>query len=165
MYGNLVEFNLYFWRMELYFTKNKDCLLSNFSEGFSDFLERKHYKTQQIAKILGVTDSAVSSWKYGRTFPDVFNLLKLIELGLSTNEILGVELNHVLRLNNNCADICRLSNILDSIKSYGKTYGSYDDELYKSELNKEIFDLDEENKDLENKINGFINGLKINEPK
>ena len=73
--------------MDLVFTKDKAVLQSNFSRGFSSFLDRKGLKTQDVAKALGVTDSAVSSWKKGRAFPDVPNLLRLVELGLSLTEI------------------------------------------------------------------------------
>ena len=73
--------------MGLKYTNDKKKLINDFKYGFSAFLARKGYKTQDIAKILGVTDSAVSSWKYGRAFPDVLNLLRLFELGLSVVEI------------------------------------------------------------------------------
>lgn len=73
--------------MALILTKDKSELLKNFSKGFSSFLARKGLRTQDIAKELDVTDSAVSSWKYGRAFPDVPNFLRLVELGLSFVEI------------------------------------------------------------------------------
>lgn len=73
--------------MDLKYTKDKKKLLKTFKNGFSSFLARKGYKTQDVAKILCVTDSAVSSWKYGRAFPDVLNLYKLIEMGFSFLEM------------------------------------------------------------------------------
>ena len=79
--------SFYICSMGLKYTNDKKKLIDDFKNGFSAFLARKGYKTQDVAKILGVTDSAVSSWKYGRAFPDVLNLLRLFELGLSVIEI------------------------------------------------------------------------------
>lgn len=93
--------------MDLIFSNDKKKLLQNFAVGFACFLERKKLKPQDISTVLNITDSAVSSWKSGRAFPDVFNLIKLIELGLSTNEILPDPLAYKNELN-------RLDSLIDS---------------------------------------------------
>lgn len=95
--------------MELIFSNNKKDLLQAFAVGFTCFLERKKLKTQDVAKVLNITDSAVSSWKAGRAFPDVFNLIKLVELGLSINEILPYPLVCKNELN-------RIDSLIDSTK-------------------------------------------------
>lgn len=78
--------------MDLFFTKENDALQKIFSKGFYSFMERKKLSTKKVAEIIGVSDSAVSSWKYGRSFPDVPNLFRLIELGFAWNDIDSVAL-------------------------------------------------------------------------
>ena len=82
-----------------YAEKGKDFFYEIFSNGFKNFLVRKNFSTQTIAKKLGVTDSAVSSWKYGRAFPDICNLYKLFSLGLSPFEIMDRSLEENVRKN------------------------------------------------------------------
>ena len=64
-------------------------LLQVFSFCFKKFMERKKIITQDVAKELGVTDSAVSSWKHGRSFPDFIKLYNLLQLGMTTDEMFG----------------------------------------------------------------------------
>lgn len=73
---------------ELIFTKDKAKMLKSFSAGFKEFMKRKKLTPKQLSKSLGVSDSAVNGWKYGKSFPDVPNLFRLFELGLSMQEIL-----------------------------------------------------------------------------
>lgn len=73
--------------------------LELFSEGFKNFLNRKKLSTKSVAQKLGVTDSAVSSWKYGRAFPDIPNYLRLVGLGLSPFDIMGDKLELQARIN------------------------------------------------------------------
>ena len=77
---------------DLTFTKSKEEMKKNFSSGFASFMERRKYTPPQIADALGVSESAVNGWKYGRSFPDVPNLLRLFDLGLSPFEIMSEEL-------------------------------------------------------------------------
>ena len=81
------------------FIDNKEELLKNFSRGFQNFLKRKKLDVKQIAKYLGVSESGAISWKYGRNFPDVTNLFKLIGLGLSPLEVMGDELRSLALIN------------------------------------------------------------------
>lgn len=64
-------------------------LLQVFSFGFKQFMERKKLRIHDVAKELGVTDSAVSGWKYGRSFPDFIKLNNLLQLGMTTDEMFG----------------------------------------------------------------------------
>lgn len=64
-------------------------LLQVFSFGFKKFMERKKIRTRDVAKELGVTCSAVSSWKQGRCFPDFIKLYNLLQLGMTTDEMFG----------------------------------------------------------------------------
>lgn len=63
--------------------------LQVFSCGLEKFLYRKKLKIADIAKALGVTPSSVSSWKYGKTFPDFIKLYNLLQLGMTTDEMFG----------------------------------------------------------------------------
>jgi len=64
-------------------------LLQAFSFGFKQFMKRKKIRTQDVAKELGVTASAVSSWSNGRSFPDFIKLYNLLQIGMTTDEMFG----------------------------------------------------------------------------
>ena len=69
---------------------DKTTILSQvFSFGFKKFMERKKIRTQDVAKELGVTCSAVSFWKNGKGFPDFIKLYNLLQLGMTTDEMFG----------------------------------------------------------------------------
>lgn len=72
--------------------ESKETMKKNFSSGFASFIDRKKLTPKQIAESLGVSESAVNGWKYGRSFPDVPNFLKLVDLGLSPLEVMSEEL-------------------------------------------------------------------------
>lgn len=117
--------------------KNKDLTLDLFSKGFKNFLERKHYSTKCLAEMLGVTDSAVSSWKYGRAFPDVPNLIRLFVLGLSPYEIMDKTLETFARNGDDEFIVSRIEKEIEFIQN-----SSIKDELasqYLEELQKERF--------------------------
>jgi len=121
--------------------KNKDLTLEMFSKGFKNFLERKNIPTKKLAEILGVTDSAVSSWKYGRAFPDVPNLIRLFVLGLSPFEIMDKTLEEFARIGD---DEFRLSQIEKDIEFIKRS--TMKDEVmnsYLEDLQKERYELSE----------------------
>lgn len=64
-------------------------LLQVFSCGFEKFLYRKKLKIADVAKELDLTNSAVSSWKHGKSFPDFIKLYNLLQLGMTTDEMFG----------------------------------------------------------------------------
>ncbi len=72
--------------------ESKETMKKNFSSGFASFIDRTKLTPKQIAESLGVSESAVNGWKYGRSFPDVPNFLKLVDLGLSPLEVMSEEL-------------------------------------------------------------------------
>lgn len=121
------------------FSFNKETALENFSKGFNSFFERKGLRTQDIAKELDVTDSAVSSWKYGRAFPDFPKFLRLVELGLSPFEIMDESLEKIARTND---DEFRLSGIEKQLKSIDELHIDVNAE-YLAQLNEERIRLSE----------------------
>lgn len=76
----------------LFLTTNDSALLEDFSKGVRSFMERKGLKPKDISEVLGVSESTVKGWKYGRAFPDIPNYLKLIEIGMSPYDIMGPDL-------------------------------------------------------------------------
>ena len=76
----------------LFFTTDDSALLEEFSKGIGHFMERKGLKPKDISEVLGVSESTVKGWKYGRAFPDIPNYLKLIEIGMSPYDVMGQDL-------------------------------------------------------------------------
>lgn len=74
-------------------------MLACFASGFKSFMKRKKINAKQIAESLGVSESAVNGWKYGRSFPDVPNLFRLVEMGLAFVEILPSAIGFLNRVN------------------------------------------------------------------
>lgn len=127
--------------MEKFVYNGKDVLLDLFSKGFKNFLERKKISTRDIAKWLNITDSSVSSWKYGRAFPDVPNLIRLFALGLSPFEIMDKTLEKFVRIGDCEFKIDRNKKEMEFLKN-----SSISDEMtagYLAELEKENFELSE----------------------
>ena len=73
----------------LFLTTDDSALLEDFSKGVRFFMERKGLKPKDISEVLGVSESTVKGWKYGRAFPDIPNYLKLIEIGMSPYDVMG----------------------------------------------------------------------------
>lgn len=143
--------------LELNYTKDKKELLDFFSRGFTIFLQNTGYKTQDIAKALGVTDSAVSSWKYGRAFPDVPNLYKLIELGFSIKNGLPITLRYIADLNDDKAELILENERLKSLKnSYLPGVPQDDQGDFMASLSIHI-------KDIENRIIKLNSQIKLKE--
>ena len=63
-----------------------------FSSGLSKFMDRKGYKSKEIAKILGITDASASTMANGKTLPRFEKVYTLIENGMSIDEIFGADL-------------------------------------------------------------------------
>lgn len=131
--------------IEKFVYNGKDVFLDFFSKGFKNFLERKKISTRDIAKWLNITDSSVSSWKYGRAFPDVPNLIRLFALGLSPFEIMDKTLEKFVRIGDCEFKIDRNKKEMEFLKN-----SSISDEMtagYLAELEKENFELSEKIKD------------------
>lgn len=83
----------------LFLTTDDSVLLEDFSKGVRFFMKREGLKPKDISEVLGVSESTVKGWKYGRAFPDIPNYLKLIEIGLSPYDIMGQALELFAELN------------------------------------------------------------------
>ena len=91
---------------------DKKEALETFSNGFQRFLNRTGLKVKDIAKELGVTDSAVSSWKYGRAFPDYPKIFKLLEMGMTLDEMFGIKIAKTERMNRLVVETLEMKKIL-----------------------------------------------------
>lgn len=135
--------------IDLLFDKSK--LLKDFSDGFKLFLHRQNLDTKDLAKKLGVTDSAVSSWKYGRAFPDVPNYLKLVWFGLSPFEIMGDNLELQAKINDCEFNLEKNRITVDYLKTNPSISSISNDVKQKSFIEP----LEKENRELVNKIKSY----------
>ena len=124
----------------------KEMLLKFFSAGFKNFLDRKKISTRELANFLKITDSSISSWKYGRAFPDVPNLIKLFVLGLSPFEIMDRTLEMFARIGDKEYLLNRNEKEMEFLKN-----SSISDEISSSYLAQ----LEEENFNLKQEIENF----------
>ena len=60
-----------------------------FQEGLMAFMKRKDYTQQELADNIGVTRTSVNYWVNGRHEPMLRDINKLIEAGMSIEEIFG----------------------------------------------------------------------------
>ena len=97
--------------------KTKDKINTSFSEGLKNFMERKNISTKELAEMLGITDSAISSWKYERAMPDSQNLIKLFILGLSPFEIIDPTLQGFAINSHNENYLTTVTNLYELIKN------------------------------------------------
>lgn len=130
----------------------REKLLNFFSVGFKNFLERKKFSTKDLALKLGVSDSAVSSWKYGKVFPDIPNYLKLVKLGLSPFDIMDLRLELQARINDCEMKIERNKQDLNFVRGRSR-YDSENSILYINEIEREISDLKESIEDYKRQLN------------
>ena len=131
---------------------DRAIFLEMFSLGFKNFLERKNFNTKDLALKLGVSDSAVSSWKYGKVFPDVPNYLKLVKLGLSPFDIMDFRLELQARINDCEMRIERNKQDLNFMRGRSR-YSSEEAQLYINEIEHEISDLKEQIENYKSKLN------------
>lgn len=101
--------------IELDFTKDNEKMKKAFSTGFKSFIKRKLFTPKQISECLGVSESAVNGWKFGRSFPDVPNLFKLIELGLSISEVSPLHLPAIIKLNDDESQLYQVTETLNNL--------------------------------------------------
>ena len=135
----------------LRFTCDNSELKKIFSAGFSEFIERKKNTPKQIAEILGVTESAVNGWKYGRSFPDVPNFLKLIELGLSPFDVMGEELRLIAMINFYDGQIESTMKTFKAVKKVGR-YQNVENRLMN-----QIRGFNEKKTELEQRLSELMN--------
>lgn len=76
-------------------------------------MSREKLNPEKIASIFGVSVSSVNSWRYGKNFPDVPNLIKLLELGLAPSDFLPGALHDIAILNDNKSEILELSKYIE----------------------------------------------------
>ena len=102
-------------RVEKKHPEEEADFLKHFSLGIQNFMKRTGHSTKYIADKLGVTDSSVSAWKYGRCFPDYPNFVKLIVLGLSPLEVMDHKLDIQARINDCEAQIHENKKVAEAI--------------------------------------------------
>lgn len=129
---------------------DKKMLLKFFSNGLKNFLERKKLNTRDIANILNITDSSVSSWKYGRAFPDVPNLIRLFVLGLSPFEIMDKTLEFFARNGDKEYLVSKNEKEIEFLKN--SSISSEISAQYLAQLEKENFDLKQEIADFKSRL-------------
>lgn len=95
--------------------EEKADLLKQFSLGIQNFMKRTELSIQEIADKLGMTHSAVSSWKRGKGFPDYPSFINLIVLGMSPLEVMNTELENQARINDCEALIQENNNLAKAI--------------------------------------------------
>ena len=125
-----------------------------FGLGLGSFMDRCGLSTKDIAEKLGVTDSSVSSWKYGRAFPDFPNYLKLVILGMSPYEVMNGLLDIHARIND-----CKMRRerdlaIIKMTRARNELEASYI-----SHLNDECGHLEKEIEELNSQLNNKIDEL------
>lgn len=78
---------------------DKKEALETFSNGFQRFLNRTGLKVKDIASAFDLTKAAVSSWKNGVSFPDYPKIFKLLEMGMTLDEMFGIKIAKTERMN------------------------------------------------------------------
>ena len=111
-----------------------------------------------IAEKLGVTDSSVSSWKYGRAFPDFPNYLKLVILGMSPYEVMNGLLDIHARINDCKMRIERNKMDLNFMRGRSR-YSGEEAQLLIAEIEREISELNEQIEELNSQLNNKIDEL------
>lgn len=81
------------------FVFDKKEALETFSNGFQRFLDRTGLKVKDIASAFDLTKAAVSSWKNGVSFPDYPKIFKLLEMGMTLDEMFGIKIAKTERMN------------------------------------------------------------------
>ena len=74
--------------------KSLEDIKSDFSNGFENFLERKGIKGADIAKQFGINPASVSCWKIKKALPIFDKAVKLLEMGMTVQEMFGEELGN-----------------------------------------------------------------------
>lgn len=95
--------------------EEKEDFVKQFSLGIQNFMKRTGLSAKDIADKLGVTDSAISAWKYGKGFPDYHNFVNLIVLGMSPLEVMNPDLENQARINDCEAQIQENNNLAKAI--------------------------------------------------
>jgi len=73
--------------------------LETFSNGFQHFLDRTGLKIKDVASAFDLTKAAVSSWKNGVSFPDYPKIFKLLEMGMTLDEMFGIKIAKTEKMN------------------------------------------------------------------
>ena len=129
-----------------------------FGLGLGSFMDRCGLSTKDIAEKLGVTDSSVSSWKYGRAFPDFPNYLKLVILGMSPYEVMNGLLDIHARINDCKMRIERNKMDLNFMRGRSR-YSGEEAQLLIAEIEREISELNEQIGELNSQLNNKIDEL------
>lgn len=124
--------------------------LEIFSSGVKNFLKRTEFRSEKIAEKIGVSSSAICSWKYGKTFPDIPNFLKLVGCGLSPFEIMGKDLEYIARINDKEYLVSKNEKEIEFLKN--SSISSEISAQYLAQLEKENFDLKQEIADFKSRL-------------
>lgn len=111
-------------------------------------MSRERINPEAISSILGVSVSSVNSWKYGRNFPDVPNLIRLLELGLAPSDFLPGALHDVATLNDNKSEILELEKYIEEHKICKTEFEA----SYKNYCLNRSGEIREKNQDIESRI-------------
>ena len=128
----------------------KSSELEFFSSGVKNFFKRTNEPLEKIAQKIGVSSSSVCSWKYGKTFPDIPNFLKLVGCGLSPFEIMNKELESIARNNDKEYLVSKNEKEIEFLKR--SSISSEISAQYLAELEKENFALKQEIADFKNRL-------------
>lgn len=121
---------------------DKKEALEIFSDGFQHFLDRTGLKVKDIASAFDLTKAAVSSWKNGVSFPDYPKIFKLLEMGMTLDEMFGVEIAKTERINRLIVETEEMKKILSLWR--------------KSSFSETSVEIEKEIANLNNKINAIL---------
>lgn len=101
----------------------------------NSFINRKGWKQRELAERLGVGTSTVGMWCTGKSTPPYDVILKLIDLGISSVELLGEELSSKLIKNSTL--------IKDQNPSQSKLPIDYNDPKFQEVVEKALLDIEQ----------------------
>lgn len=83
---------------------------------FAKFVSRRKLKQREVAAAIGASTGLIGIWATGRSVPSYEKLAKLIELGMTAQEMFGEELGNLLVKNSNPERPADKSEILAAVK-------------------------------------------------